>query len=64
MKKYFIIIALSLLQGACSVSYRLQGDSHTLLGYTELATEITVGFEQLEMPQVIGNETHEALDSP
>ena len=64
MKKSFIIIVLSLLQGACSVHYGLQGDDHTLLSYTELATEITVGFEQLAVPQEGGNETNESLSSP
>lgn len=64
MKKSFIIIVLCLLQGACSVYHGWQAEDRALLSYTELATEITVGFEQLDVPEDNGNETGDTLGSP
>jgi len=45
MKNLFLIISLCLLQCACASQSQPPEDSHALLSFSELANEITVGFE-------------------
>jgi len=48
MKKSLIIIALTLLQGACATQEPVQGSSTTLLNFEAISAEITVVYESTE----------------
>ena len=64
MKKTFIIILLSYLQSACSSQPLHLGNDHTLLSYCELATEITVGYEEIVARPVTESVRNDSSGSP
>lgn len=47
MKKFFIIIILSLLQCACATSRGVPAQSASMLSFDAISAEITVGYENL-----------------
>lgn len=48
MKKHLFIIGLLLTQTACSTQAPVASEQRALLSFSDLATEITVGYEELE----------------
>ena len=51
MKKYFLIIALCVIQSACAGQAPNPGGSGALLTFSDLASEITVGVETTDTPE-------------
>ncbi len=48
MKKYIIIIVLSLFQCACATSQGVSAGNAALLSFDAISAEITVSYEHLE----------------
>lgn len=48
MKKSIFIILLAMVQGACATQQPFEAGSHSLLSFAQLATEITVGYEEID----------------
>ena len=53
VKKSFIIMLLTSMQFGCSLQQPLQGDDYALLSFAELATEITVAYEEHDSASTI-----------
>lgn len=64
MKKSLLIIVLCLLQGACASQPEAVSSAGTLLSYADLATEITVGFEDLADGKPSSQSDAESVDTP
>ncbi len=48
MKKSFIILTLTLLQGACATQEPVQNTANSLLSFEAISAEITVSYEKAE----------------
>lgn len=64
MKKSLLIITLCAIQGACASQPAAVSNAGTLLSYADLATEITVGFEDLADRKQSGQSDAEPVDTP
>ena len=64
MKKYLFIIALCYLLGACAASPGPQTGDNDLLSFSDLANEITVGFEDRSNTQAREAEIEGPLGTP
>jgi len=64
VKKSLLIILLCALQGACASQSGVVSDTSALLSYSDLATEITVGYEDLSgRPNTVQSDD-ETVDTP
>ena len=65
MNKSLIVIALAALQCACATQDAVPQTSNSLLSFTEIAAEITVGFENFDGSAVADQALVQSLaDSP
>ena len=64
MKKMLTIILLCAFTGACSTQAPTVSTNRTLLSFNELATEITVGYEELAASTAREPEADRPLGTP
>ena len=64
VKKSLLTIALCAFQGACASQPDVVDDTGTLLSYSDLATEITVGYEDLAGRERKVQPDDELVDTP
>jgi len=64
VKKSLLIIMLCAMQGACASQSGVVSDANVLLSYTDLATEITIGYEDLAGARSRVPSDDEPVDTP